>query len=119
MDDCGEQAGLRCTPLASLYPADGRLYLVIVGACFIFQHGGEVDFARTDPSLLFILVRSSWGMVKKRGWKYFLPCMLSFFLLHFSRGFGSAASYLSKHYWRGDRVHEEQRYDKNATNIAR
>ncbi|MFD1396103.1 glycosyltransferase family 2 protein [Kroppenstedtia eburnea] len=66
-----------------------------------------------------ILIGSSWGMIKKRGWKYFLPCMLSFFLLHFSRGFGSAASYLSRHYWRGDRVHEEQRYDKNATNIAR
>lgn len=65
-----------------------------------------------------ILIGSSWGIVKK-GWKYFLPCMLSFFLLHFSRGFGSAASYLSRHYWRGDRVHEEQRYDNNATNIAR
>ncbi len=65
-----------------------------------------------------ILIGSSWGIAKK-GWKYFLPCMLSFFLLHFSRGFGSAASYLSRHYWRGDRVHEEQRYDNNATNIAR
>ncbi len=47
-----------------------------------------------------LLIYSSWGIVKKKGWKYFFPCMLSFFLLHFSRGLGSVASLFSKHYWR-------------------
>ncbi|MGF7086739.1 glycosyltransferase involved in cell wall biosynthesis [Kroppenstedtia sanguinis] len=92
---------------------------LLLGLASFFSTVARLTLLALILAYLVILVRSSWGMVKKRGWKYFLPCMLSFFLLHFSRGFGSAASYLSKHYWRGDRVHEEQRYDKNATNIAR
>ncbi|MFC4075608.1 glycosyltransferase family 2 protein [Salinithrix halophila] len=67
---------------------------------------------------LTLLIGSSWGIVKEKGLRYFIPCMLSFFLLHFSRGTGSAASFLSKHYWRNDRVYEE-RYGKKITNVAR
>ncbi|WP_054951211.1 glycosyltransferase family 2 protein [Numidum massiliense] len=38
---------------------------------------------------------------KQKGARYFFACMIAFFLLHLSRGFGSAASYFSKDYWRG------------------
>lgn len=65
-----------------------------------------------------LLIVSSWGIMKQKGWKYFMPSMLSFALLHFSRGVGSAAGLLSKPYWRNDRVYE-QGYDKKVTNVAR
>ncbi|SFS75494.1 glycosyltransferase family 2 protein [Marininema halotolerans] len=70
-------------------------------------------------SLYFaLLIASSWGMLKKKGPTYFFASMLSFFLLHFSRGLGSAASFLSTQYWRNERAYEE-RYGKKITNIAR
>ncbi|PTM57472.1 glycosyltransferase family 2 protein [Desmospora activa] len=65
-----------------------------------------------------LLLVSSWGLKKEKGWKYFVPTMVSFFLLHFSRGVGSAAGLMSREYWGNERVYEE-RYDKNVTNAAR
>lgn len=92
---------------------------IILGVASFFSQMAVLIFSILAAVYLFLLVGSSWKMGREHGWKYFVPCMLSFFLLHFSRGFGSAASFLSKHYWRGDRVCEEQRYDKNITNVAR
>lgn len=65
-----------------------------------------------------LLLVSSWGLKKERGLKYFIPAMISFFLLHFSRGVGSAAGLMSREYWGNERVYGE-RYDKNVTNAAR
>ncbi|GGE09783.1 hypothetical protein GCM10011571_08870 [Marinithermofilum abyssi] len=85
----------------------GSFFSPLIGTMFLGLIG----------AYLLLLVCSSWGITKQKGWKYFFPCMLSFFLLHFSRGFGSAASFFSKHYWREGAY--ETYENKNATNIAR
>lgn len=46
-----------------------------------------------------ILILSSYGIVEKRGKRYLLPCMVSFFLLHITRGIGSLSSFFSISYW--------------------
>lgn len=46
------------------------------------------------------VIYSSFGIVKERGLKYFLPCIISFISLHVSRGAGSAYSVLTKAYWK-------------------
>lgn len=55
-----------------------------------------------------LLTVSASGLSRKKGLRYFFPCMLVFFLLHLSRGFGSAVSLLSSDYWRKKRVYETQ-----------
>jgi glycosyltransferase involved in cell wall biosynthesis len=65
-----------------------------------------------------LLLVSSWGLKRQKGWKYFIPAMTSFFLLHFSRGFGSIAGLFSREYWGKERVYEDP-YGKKITNVAR
>lgn len=57
---------------------------------------------------LTLLVISSFGIVGKKGWSYLIPCMLTFILLHASRGLGSAASLFSKHYWSNAAMTQEE-----------
>ncbi|PTX50635.1 glycosyl transferase family 2 [Melghirimyces profundicolus] len=97
------------------------LMSIILGAASFFSPVALISLFALIGIYIVLLVGSSWGIVKEKGWKAFFPCMMSFFLLHFSRGFGSAASFLSKQYWRGDRdrVHEEGQYDGKVTNVAR
>ncbi|AQS57127.1 glycosyltransferase family 2 protein [Novibacillus thermophilus] len=73
-------------------------------------------FSRVSVAILLALVLayaclltvSSAGLAMKKGARYFVPCMLAFFLLHFSRGIGSAVSLVSKDYWRKKRVYETE-----------
>lgn len=53
-----------------------------------------------------LVVLSSWGIIRARGMRYFLPCMCAFFLLHLSRGLGSTVSLFSKDYWRKKGVYD-------------
>ncbi|OYD07572.1 glycosyl transferase [Paludifilum halophilum] len=101
-----------------LIPFAVVLLSAVLGIASFFSPVALTIFLVLIGAYLSLLVFSSWGITRQRGWKAFAPCMLSFLLLHFSRGFGSASSFMSKHYWRNERVHE-QRYDKKITNIAR
>lgn len=65
-----------------------------------------------------LLITSAWGIIGQHGIRYFIPCMLAFFLLHVSRGFGSCISLLSKDYWRKKRVYETQPKRNRVPNIT-
>ncbi|EGL82033.1 glycosyl transferase family 2 [Caldalkalibacillus thermarum TA2.A1] len=43
---------------------------------------------------------SAKDIINKHGWAYYFPAMLTFFILHFTRGLGSSLSFLSPEYWR-------------------
>lgn len=64
------------------YPIMGILLLVLTGMYFV---------------LMFI---SAAGVIRQKSWRYFFPCILSFVLLHLSRGAGSLAGLLNREYWR-------------------
>ncbi|MDA8352267.1 MAG: glycosyltransferase [Firmicutes bacterium] len=96
------------------------LMSLILGVTSFFSPVALTTLSALILVYFFLLVSSSRGVIREKGWKYVFPCMLSFLLLHFSRGLGSAAGLLSKGYWKSDRVYDkERRYDGKATNIAR
>ncbi|SDB87679.1 glycosyltransferase family 2 protein [Shouchella lonarensis] len=43
---------------------------------------------------------ASVGIARKKGWRALFPCMVTFFCLHFFRGWGSFSAYFSRDYWR-------------------
>ncbi|KGA96520.1 glycosyl transferase [Alkalihalobacillus alcalophilus ATCC 27647 = CGMCC 1.3604] len=48
---------------------------------------------------LILNLLSSKGIVAERSLKHFLPCMFTFFCLHFFRGLGSFMAFFRKEYW--------------------
>lgn len=57
----------------------------------------------------FLLVYSAWGLARRKGARYFLPCAITFFFLHISRGLGSVLSFFSREYWRKAKANEKKR----------
>lgn len=80
----------------------------LLAICSFFSVVSFIILLALVAAYVCLLTVSATGLARQKGVRYLLPCMLAFFLLHFSRGLGSAGSLLSKDYWRKRKPYETQ-----------
>ncbi|MBU8596691.1 glycosyltransferase family 2 protein [Shouchella clausii] len=76
--------------------------LALLAASF-FHPGFALFFALCVTAYIGASAYASTGFAKKKGWKWLLPCMWTFFCLHFFRGYGSFKAFFTKAYWTAGR----------------
>ncbi|KMM36877.1 glycosyltransferase family 2 protein [Guptibacillus hwajinpoensis] len=78
-----------------------------LGVGALFNDAFLISLLTLSAVYLMMIGVSSLGVIEKHGFRAYVPTVMQFFLLHFTRGLGLVGGYFSKQYWKVKTGHEK------------